>query len=101
MAGKKESYTALPYFFSDLYDLSFEVWGDLTNWDQTVRRGSLEEGSFSFFYFDEGLLKGILAADRPEEERKPMKKLPEIQPSHADVAEKLQNEDFDLEELIS
>jgi 3-phenylpropionate/trans-cinnamate dioxygenase ferredoxin reductase subunit len=41
MAGEDKAYKTLPYFFSDLFDLSFEVWGDLTAWDQTVLRRQL------------------------------------------------------------
>jgi hypothetical protein len=54
MAGEEKPYTTLPTFFSDLFDLSFEVWGDLTAWDQTVLRGSLpapgasEGGSYAY-----------------------------------------------------
>jgi len=100
MAGKDQSYTAVPYFFSDLYDLSFEVWGDLTSWDQTVRRGSIKTGSFAYFYFAEGQLKGVLAVDRPDEEREAFKNLPELQPTFADVADKLQDESFNLSEMV-
>jgi NADPH-dependent 2,4-dienoyl-CoA reductase/sulfur reductase-like enzyme len=100
MAGADQSYTALPYFFSDLYDLSFEVWGDLTSWNQTVRRGSIKTGSFAYFYFAEGQLKGVLAVDRPDEEREAFKKLPELQPTFADVADKLQDESINLSELV-
>ncbi|MFO7942764.1 MAG: FAD-dependent oxidoreductase [Anaerolineales bacterium] len=100
MAGKGQSYTALPYFFSDLYDLSLEVWGDLTSWDQTVRRGSIKTGRFAYFYFDEGQLKGVLAVGRPDEEREAFKTLPELQPTFANVADKLQDESFNLAEMV-
>ncbi len=33
MAGEARPYTALPYFFSDLFDLSLEVWGEPTGGD--------------------------------------------------------------------
>jgi len=99
MAGKDLSYTALPYFFSDLYDLSFEVWGDLTSWNQTVKRGSIKTGSFAYFYFDESRLKGVLAVNRPDDEREAFKTLPEQQPTFADVADKLQDERFNLADL--
>ncbi|MFO8037514.1 MAG: FAD-dependent oxidoreductase [Anaerolineales bacterium] len=101
MAGNQEKYAALPYFFSDLYDLSFEVWGELTNWDQTVQRGSLKKGSFSFFYFDQGRLIGVLAVNRPEEERTAMEKLPEMQPTYDEIADQLQDQDYNMQELIS
>lgn len=100
MAGQQEPYTAVPYFFSDLYDFSFEVWGDLSNWDQFVRRGSIDEGSFAYYYFAGGHLIGVLAVSRPDEERKAMKTLPDQQPAYSDVADQLADESFDLSDLI-
>jgi 3-phenylpropionate/trans-cinnamate dioxygenase ferredoxin reductase subunit len=100
MAGEAKRYTALPYFFSDLFDLSFEVWGDLTSWDRTVLRGSLEEGSFAFFYFDGGQMVGVLAVDRPDEERKPMQHLVRVRVRYEDVAARLREAAAGLDRLI-
>jgi NADPH-dependent 2,4-dienoyl-CoA reductase/sulfur reductase-like enzyme len=96
MAGDEKPYTSLPYFFSDLFDFSFEVWGNLTSWDQVVRRGSLESGSFAYYYFDQGKLTGVLASGRPDEERKPMQALVRARPAYGDVAAKLVYENVDL-----
>jgi NADPH-dependent 2,4-dienoyl-CoA reductase/sulfur reductase-like enzyme len=100
MAGEAKRYTALPYFFSDLFDLSFEVWGDLTSWDRTVLRGSLEEGSFAFFYFDGGQMAGVLAVDRPDEERKPMQHLVRVRVRYEDIAARLREAAAGLDRLI-
>lgn len=100
MAGEEKPYTALPYFFSDLFDLSFEVWGDLTAWDQTVLRGALEGGSFALYYFDRGKMVGVLAAGRPDEERKPMQALVKARPAYEDVAAKLSDEGVSLSTLV-
>ena len=100
MAGEEKPYTTLPYFFSDLFDLSFEAWGDLTAWDQTVLRGTLEEGSFALYYFDQGKMVGVLAAGRPDEERKPMQALVKARLAYGDVAAKLSDEGADLSTLI-
>lgn len=100
MAGEDEPYTALPYFFSDLFDLSLEVWGNLDQWDETVLRGSLEEDSFAFYYFDDGQLTGVLAVGRPGDERKPMQSLVRQRPMHDRVAARLADEDVNLESLL-
>jgi NADPH-dependent 2,4-dienoyl-CoA reductase/sulfur reductase-like enzyme len=100
MAGDEKPYAALPYFFSDLFDFSFEVWGDLTAWDQTVLRGSLDEGAFAFYYFQQGSLVGVLAAGRPDEERKPMQALVRARPAYEDVAARLRDERVDLNALV-
>ena len=100
MAGEEKPYTALPYFFSDLFDFSFEVWGDLTAWDQTVMRGTLEGGSFALYYFDQGKMVGVLAAGRLDEERKPMQALVKARPAYEDVATKLSDEGVSLDTLV-
>jgi hypothetical protein len=100
MAGKEKAYTALPYFFSDLFDLSFEVWGNLSSWEETVLRGSLEDGSFAYYYFDEGQLVGALSMNRPSDERGPMQDLVKAQPAHEEVAAKLRDESLDLKTLV-
>jgi 3-phenylpropionate/trans-cinnamate dioxygenase ferredoxin reductase subunit len=100
MAGPAKPYTTLPYFFSDLFDLSFEVWGDLSAWDQTVRRGTLKGGSFGFYYFSQGRLVGVLALGRPEEERDPMQALVKARPSLDAVARGLADEGQDLRLLL-
>jgi NAD(P)H-nitrite reductase large subunit len=100
MAGEEKAYTALPYFFSDLFDLSFEVWGDLSGWDQTVLRGSLDEGSFAFYYFDGGTLVGALVVDRPNEERKQTSALIKGGLAYEQAAAALRDEGTDLATLV-
>jgi 3-phenylpropionate/trans-cinnamate dioxygenase ferredoxin reductase subunit len=100
MAGEEEAYTALPYFYSDLFDLSFEVWGNLSSWDETVLRGSLEEGSFAYYYFDQGQLVGVLSMNRPSVERSPMQDLVRAQPAYDEVADRLRDESLDLASLV-
>ncbi len=104
MAGEEKPYTSLPYFFSDLFDLSFEVWGNLAAWDQTVLRGTLvrgtlEGGSFGYYYFDSGRMVGVLAAGRPDDERKPMQALVRARPRYDRIAERLRDESVDLTTL--
>jgi NADPH-dependent 2,4-dienoyl-CoA reductase/sulfur reductase-like enzyme len=100
MAGEHRRYKTLPYFFSDLFDLSFEVWGDLTAWDQTVRRGKLETGSYAFYYFHEGRMVGVLAVGRPDEERDPMVSLVKARPEHGEIEARLADEATDLGTLV-
>jgi NADPH-dependent 2,4-dienoyl-CoA reductase/sulfur reductase-like enzyme len=98
MAGEDEPYTTLPYFFSDLFDLSFEVWGDLSHWERTVLRGELDARSFTFFYFaEDGKLSGVFTMGRPEEE---MQQLVRARPTHDDVASQLRDTSQDLVPLV-
>ena len=96
MAGDLKAYTSLPYFFSDMFDLSFEVWGNLARWDETVLRGSLDSGSYAIYYFDEGTLAGVMAVGRPDTKRKPMQALVRKRPYLDQIAGKLRDESADL-----
>lgn len=60
VCGKHKPYTALPWFWSDQYDLKLQIAGIGRGYDNIVIRGSLENEVFSAWYF-----KGdtLLAAD--------------------------------------
>lgn len=100
MAGEAKPYTAMPYFFSEIFSLSFEVWGDLSTWDSTVLRGNVESGSFALYYFEGGRVTGVLAVGRPEAERKPMQSLVAARPRLEDVSARLADESSDLSALV-
>ncbi len=100
MAGQNKPYTTLPYFFSDLFDLSLEAWGDLTAWDQIVQRGTVDGGSFAQFYFDRGQLVGALIVNRPEGERAAMEPLVKARPKYDQVVAQLGDEGADLAALV-
>jgi 3-phenylpropionate/trans-cinnamate dioxygenase ferredoxin reductase component len=78
--GAGESYTRLPYFFSDQYDLGMEYVGYADPGDDVVVRGSLADREFIAFWHRDGVvaaamnvnvwdvvedLKAIVAAGRP------------------------------------
>jgi len=45
--GEREPFVHVPYFFSDVFDLSYEFWGDGAGADRVVYRGEVSSGSFS------------------------------------------------------
>ncbi len=68
MLGAGGDFTCVPYFWSDLSDwCKLEYVGVAEGWDREVLRGSLEDGAFSIFYFDQGVLRGCLAVNRPDD----------------------------------
>lgn len=54
IVGKPEPYTAIPWFWSNQYDLKLQTVGLSIGFDQTVVRGSPEARSFSVVYLKEG-----------------------------------------------
>ncbi|MFW5692291.1 MAG: NAD(P)/FAD-dependent oxidoreductase [Chloroflexota bacterium] len=64
-----EPFVKVPYFFSDVFDLSYEFWGEVAEDDQSIIRGDINSGSFSVWWLRGGRLVGAFVMDRPDEER--------------------------------
>ena len=68
ICGKPEAYNALPWFWSDQYDLKLQIAGLSQGFDQVIIRGDSEQGrSFAAFYFSEGRFIAVDAINRPKE----------------------------------
>ncbi|MFS8100150.1 FAD-dependent oxidoreductase, partial [Lentzea alba] len=63
--GSAEPYTALPWFWSDQYDVKLQIAGLADGHDRTVTVGDPAEGRFSVFCFRDDRLIGIEAYNRP------------------------------------
>lgn len=61
---RRRSYTPVPYFWSDQYDLKLQYVGHTHTWDKVVLRGSTRENNFVAFYLDQGRLRAALAVNR-------------------------------------
>lgn len=68
MAGADESYRYVPFFWSDVFELSFEFVGETTT-ESRIAQGNVESGSFVIEYTAAGRLRGALLAHRPADER--------------------------------
>lgn len=101
MAGEDKAYGAVPYFYSDLLGYSLEGWGDLTGWDDMVRRGRVGDAQFSFYSFKEGKLAGILAVNPSNDDRKTLAGLVKAKPNRSDVAAVIADETRDLGSLLA
>ena len=69
LMGDRKPFQHVPYFFSDVFDLSYEFWGDPSEADQVVHRGDLAGGSFSAWWLNRQRVVAAFAMNRPEEER--------------------------------
>lgn len=69
MRGHHAEYMHLPYFFSDVFDLSWEFWGDAQESDQVVHRGDVMSGEFSVWWLDGWTVNAAFVMNRPDEER--------------------------------
>jgi len=68
MAGADASYRYVPFFWSDVFELSFEFVGSVAS-QATIVTGTLESGSFVVEYHAGDRLAGALLAQRETSER--------------------------------
>ena len=69
LMGEKDPFRHVPYFFSDVFDLSYEYWGDSSDADQTIHRGDVSTNSFSAWWLRQGQVLAAFTMNRPDEER--------------------------------
>jgi NADPH-dependent 2,4-dienoyl-CoA reductase/sulfur reductase-like enzyme len=69
LTGEYNPFVHVPYFFSDVFDLSYEFWGDPGNADEAVERGDPAGTSFSVWWIRDKRLVAAFVMNRPEEER--------------------------------
>jgi 3-phenylpropionate/trans-cinnamate dioxygenase ferredoxin reductase subunit len=67
LAGKPRTYDAVPWFWSDQYDLKLQMVGISRDYDQLVIRGAPDERSFMAFYLRGGRVIAADAVSRPAE----------------------------------
>jgi NADPH-dependent 2,4-dienoyl-CoA reductase/sulfur reductase-like enzyme len=69
LMGERTPFKHVPYFFSDVFDLSYEFWGDSSGADETIHRGDLSTNSFSVWWLRGKSVVGAFTMNRPDEER--------------------------------
>lgn len=69
LMGDRAPFVHVPYFFSDVFDLSYEFWGDAAGANDVVYRGDLANGRFSAWWLKDGRVIAAFVMNRPDEER--------------------------------
>lgn len=68
LCGKSKAYDALPWFWSDQFDLKLQIAGLSQGFTDVVIRGDIENSrSFAAFYLKDGELLAVDAVNRPQE----------------------------------
>src|SRR5262252_5004415 len=69
LMGDRTPFRHVPYFFSDVFDLSYEYWGDSSGAEQVVHRGDVSSNSFSVWWLRQERVLAAFTMNRPDEER--------------------------------
>jgi 3-phenylpropionate/trans-cinnamate dioxygenase ferredoxin reductase subunit len=68
VAGKEKVYNALPWFWSDQYDVKLQIAGLSQGYNELIIRGDQKTGrSFAIFYLKDDLIIAVDAINRPPE----------------------------------
>ena len=65
VAGKRQPYSAVPWFWSDQYELKLQAVGLSDGHDQAVLRGTMEARAFTMFYLRGGVIIAADSVNRP------------------------------------
>jgi 3-phenylpropionate/trans-cinnamate dioxygenase ferredoxin reductase component len=65
IVGRSESYSAVPWFWTDQFDIKLQMAGLSGGYGQVVTRGERESRKFSVFYFRDGRLAAVDSVNRP------------------------------------
>jgi 3-phenylpropionate/trans-cinnamate dioxygenase ferredoxin reductase component len=69
LRGETEPFKNIPYFFSDVFDLPYEFWGDAGDAERTEYRGDVNSSSFSAWWFKGDRVVAAFVMNRPDAER--------------------------------
>jgi len=97
IAGGEAPYRAVPWFWSDQYDLKLQMVGLSIGATAEIVRGSVEAKKFSIFYLREGVLIGIDSVNAPSDHitgRRILSRRPKVS------ADALIDPGFDLKSLM-
>jgi len=64
MLGEQQSWRTVSYFFSDVFDLTFNVVGSTEQASERILRGATKEKSFSVLYLDQERLHGAFLLEQ-------------------------------------
>jgi 3-phenylpropionate/trans-cinnamate dioxygenase ferredoxin reductase subunit len=65
IVGRSENYSAVPWFWTDQFDIKLQMAGLSGGYGQVVTRGDPESRKFSVFYFRDGRLAAVDSVNRP------------------------------------
>jgi len=75
LAGADASYDTVSTFFTESFGLTLKVFGDVSQHDDRIARGSFADGDAIVFYLDRGRLVGTLHTGQDDETEDALKEL--------------------------
>jgi 3-phenylpropionate/trans-cinnamate dioxygenase ferredoxin reductase subunit len=73
MAGQETSYSEVPWFWTDQYQVNLQIAGAPLKWDCLVMRGSVLDNGFTVFQLDAGIPVAVVTVNNGRDMRPAMK----------------------------
>ncbi len=99
MLGQRQPHEGISYFFSDVFDFTFEFFGSTEGIDELIERGSPEEKSFALFCLKDNVPRAIFSVGRPAVETKAAESLISNRVNLEAFKDRLADRDFPLEKI--
>ena len=97
LLGIEKPFMAAPWFWSDQYDVKFQMVGLSAGYDEVVTRGDVAKPAFSAYYLRAGQLIAVDSLSRIQDHMNARKLLDQgITPARAEI----ENVEFDLNQLV-
>jgi 3-phenylpropionate/trans-cinnamate dioxygenase ferredoxin reductase subunit len=96
ICGQENAFDAVPWFWSDQYDLKLQIAGLSLGYDTTVTRGEMTDGTFSVYYLAAGR---VIAVDSVNDPRSFITAKQRLAEKPRWPAEAIADPDCDLSEL--
>ncbi|MEE9224996.1 MAG: FAD-dependent oxidoreductase [Bacteroidota bacterium] len=98
--GHRQPYRGVSYFFSDVWDLHWQLVGDFEGATQRIIRGAMEDRKFGILYLKDRFLQAMFLLGLPFKEIRIAEKLIVQKISLEDHLEKLKDPSFPLKDLL-
>jgi NADPH-dependent 2,4-dienoyl-CoA reductase/sulfur reductase-like enzyme len=73
LAGEDARYDTVSTFFTEVFGITFRVFGDITSFDEVAVRGSFADGAAVAYYVDDGRFVGALLTGQDDETQERLK----------------------------
>jgi len=97
LVGRNQPFTCIPWFWSDQFDLKFQMAGIAMPGDTPVLRGDMTQDRFSVFYLRDGVIVAAHSVNRPAEHMQSRKL---IAAGARITAQQLTDADYDLKSAL-
>ncbi len=99
--GHRQPYSGVSYFYSDVWNLHWQLIGDIEGSTQRIIRGSIEDGKFGILYVKDGYLQAMFLLGLPFREKRVAEKLIVQKTPIEDHLENLKDTSFPLNQLLA